>query len=202
MDKADASLAKTMQLQLNRLEQARLAEEAEREKRARAREELRDQRETEARERLLALQVEEAEAKARRDTVINRLLSALLVIVTGGLGTQYYLGTRHPSPQEQVAPVIKSVGKETAEVERRVEKAERKIEVLKDIAQEQQVQISDSTEYITQKIDAAHPRAAGKVDRPESVRKAKTKADAIKKARHESKKELFEDSADPFEGID
>jgi hypothetical protein len=152
--------------------------------------------------KLLSLQVQEAEAKAKRDAMMNKLLAALLAIATSGGGAGIYLASQKPTDEDrkrEAAPVVESFAKEADEVERRVEKNAKKIERLGEIAVEQQVQLSDGVQYIGDKIDAAHPRQRGDVEEPDSVKAAKRKAEKIKKRK--GAEELFRDEEDPFEGL-
>lgn len=155
---------------------------------------------------LLQLQVDQAEQQKNRQVLLNRLLAALVTIVTAAAGGGVYLGTRQNQNPQDAADTVQM--KEAVEaqgegIEKRIELNEKKVERLKDVALEQQVQLSDSTEYIIQKIDAAHPRSPD-IETPEaeSVEKAKKKADAIKRAKEREKKELFEEDVDPFAGLD
>lgn len=210
--KITRDVSQTMDLKLDELRRL----QAEYEKRQRREVEEAEQRVTKAAaerkqvqeeklDALFQLQVESAEARNKRQQLWNRLLATLVTVLTATAGGGIYLGTRRPTEEEkaeEAAPVIREVERESKEVEKRVEKAEQKIERLKDVALEQQVQISDSTEYIVEKIDAAHPKTADSVEKPESLKRAKTKADAIKRKRAAEKKVLFEEDTDPFAGID
>jgi hypothetical protein len=152
--------------------------------------------------RLLDLQVQEAQAKAKRDAMMNKLLAALLAIATSGGFGGFYLATQKPTDEErerEAAPVVETVAKKSNEVEARVEKAEKKIERLGEIAVEQQVQLSDGVQYIGDKIDAAHPRQRDEVAEPDSVKAAKRKADKFKQRK--GAKELFRDDGEIFSGL-
>jgi len=143
-------------------------------------------------ERLIRLQSEEAETRAERQQLWNKLLAALVAILTAAAGSGVWLGSQRPTEaqiKEETRPVVKAVTE-------RVDVAEVKIERLKDVALEQQVQIADSVEYIGAKIDAIAPRRSPKVDVPPSLKAAQKKAEAIKR-----QKTLFEE-ADPFAGLD
>lgn len=151
---------------------------------------------------LLQLQVQEAQAKQKRDAMLNKLLAALLAVATSGGGAGIYLASQKPTEEErqrEAAPVTEAVAKESNEVEARVQDAEKKIERLGEIAVEQQVQLSDGVQYIGDKIDAAHPRQRGDVEQPDSVKAAKRKADKIKQRK--GAEELFKDEDDPFAGL-
>ena len=157
-------------------------------------------------QRLQALQLEEAELVAKRQGLWNKLLAALVSLLTAVAAGGVYVGLRpQPVTEQEAKPVlekVEAVNRETsAEIEARVSKAEAKIERLKDVALEQQVQLSESTDYIVRKIDAAHPRTADAVQVPPSVKQAKDKADAIKREREQRSEEMFPET-DPFAGID
>jgi hypothetical protein len=155
--------------------------------------------------RLLDLQVQEAQAKAKRDAMMNKLLAALLAIATSGGGAGIYLASQKPTEEDrarEAAPVTDVVEQQSNEVEARVEDAEKKIERLGAIAVEQQVQLSDGVQYIGDKIDAAHPRQRDDVQQPDSVKAAKRKAEKIKQRK--GAEALFKDTSDPtdpFSGI-
>jgi hypothetical protein len=68
-----------------------------------------------------------------------------------------------------------------------------------------EVQVSDSTEYVVDKIDAAHPRkAVASVREPPTVEAARTKVEAIKDAHRIDELFKFDEDApdDPFAGIE
>lgn len=159
---------------------------------------------------LLQLQVDQAEQQKKRQELWNRLLAALVTLLTAAAGGGIYLGTRQPTPEEkteQARPVIERVEQEGAAIEKRIRANEKKVERLKDVALEQQVQISDEGEYTRDLIKAlartpSQAKALEEVDVPDSIPKAKKKADAIKRKKAEEKKALFEEDVDPFAGID
>ena len=155
---------------------------------------------------LLQLQVDQAEQQNNRQVLLNRLLAALVTIVTAAAGGGVYLGTRqnqNPQDAADTVQVKEAVEAQGEGIEKRIELNEKKVERLKDVALEQQVQLSDSTEYIIQKIDAAHPRSPDIASpEAESVEKAKKKAAAIKRSKERESKELFEENVDPFAGLD
>ncbi len=125
--------------------------------------------------------------------MFNRLLALLVAVLTAGATGGVYAWKQEPTAaqiQKDAAPVVKAV-------DHRVHIAEEKIEKLKEVALEQQVQIADSVTYISEKIDAISPRKTADVTMPESLKAAKRKANAIKR----SKSTLFEE-ADPFAEIE
>lgn len=70
-----------------------------------------------------------------------------------------------------------------------------KLSWLHERAEEQQVQISDSTEFLGDKLDAISTKAS-KVKKPKTLQQAKERADRIKAAKREE--ELFAGEKDPF----
>lgn len=84
-----------------------------------------------------------------------------------------------------------------ADLKARIEKNERRVSQIQRVVVETQIQVSDSTTYISKKIDAALPRAADKVDVPPSVRAAAVKVDEIK--RDETAADLFRSDPDPLD---
>lgn len=65
----------------------------------------------------------------------------------------------------------------------RINTNEAKIRGLGEAVVETQIQVSDGTDYLADKIDAAHPRTAAKVQAPATVVRAKAKVDELKKDR-------------------
>jgi exonuclease VII large subunit len=200
-----AELAELQRLQREAEERRKKEEEAQKQQQDKLANE-----QKEALSKLLQLQVEDAQERTKRQGLWTKILAAFATIVTALAAGGVYLGTQGPT-QEQVEeqaksasqPVVDQVDRKTAEIEHRVGTAEKKIERLKDIALEQQVQIADSTAYIVSKIDAALPKSAKSVPEPDSVRKAKLKAEAIKRAQESDSKVLFDPrSTDPFAGLD
>ena len=153
---------------------------------------------------LLQIQVETAEAGKARQVLFNRLLAALVTVMTAAAGGGIYFGTRTPTAEEAMvdqAPVLNRVSRESDQIERRVANNAAKIERLKDVAMEQQVQLSDSFEFVIQKLDTMSPRTADAVSRPPTLDEAKMKADAIKAQRKAQQRKAIESSADPFAGL-
>jgi len=78
---------------------------------------------------------------------------------------------------------------------------EKKAEILKNIALEIQVQVSEDGEYTRELIKAANPRLKTKdIQEPQSVREARRRAKAIKAAQ-DRRKENTRDIVDPFAGV-
>ncbi len=136
-------------------------------------------------EKLVSSQLRESQERARRDRTITKLAAfALAALVPGGAGSVWLL-SRSPSPDQikmQAKPVLDTVEASQRGVEKRLGDAEAKINRLGHAVVEQQVQVSDGFQYISDKIDAAHPRQKDAVDIGDypAVKAAKTKADAIK----------------------
>lgn len=148
---------------------------------------------------LLQQQVEEAEQKAERGRMVNKILTAVVALVGTAGGTGFYFTAQ--SSKEAAVEAAAAERASHAEpaalrsLDKRVNLTERKIERLGEIAVEQQVQLSDSIEYIGKKIDAAHPSQRDKVKEPESVKAAKTRASKIKMRKGANA--LFTDTQDP-----
>lgn len=156
-------------------------------------------------QQLLTAQVAEAHERIKKQSTLNKILAAVLVVLTGSGGAGVYFGTRVASVEqkaEDAAPVVKSVADGSRQIEARVDQAEKKIERLGEFAVDQQVQLSDSVEYLSEKIDAVNPKSAGKVLMPATVRAARMKADAIKRRRGESAVSPYTDPTDPFDGLE
>jgi len=195
----------TLEAKLSELRAYQEQMEAEKDKKRKEEEAARKKVQDDAVSQLLQLQVKEAEERAKRQGLWNKILAALAVILTGVAGTVGVVATRAPTPEQkeqEAAPVIERVEQEGAQIEKRIKANEDKVERLKDLALEQQVQISDSSEYIVKKIDAAHPRTADDVERPKTMDAANTKADAIKKKRASEQREAIEAEVDPFAGLE
>jgi hypothetical protein len=150
------------------------------------REEARKKREKKDAE-LLELQVSEARAREKRQKLTNKLLGALVVLA--GAVTTWFTALR-PAPDPEIRPedvqaTVKAQGFEEAG---RLNEVERQQSSLRDAVLDQQVQIAESVELITDKIDAAHPRTADKVDESkyEAVARAKKRAKKIREARGDS----------------
>ena len=200
----DMKLAEMRELH-NAAEERRVREEVAAEER----------REKEAKRRkeheasLLQMQVDEAEERAKRSKMQTKLLGFLVAAVTGGGGVGIWAAMQQPTDEQKAAeakPVTETVTREADDIDERVDKVERKTEILKDLAQEQQIQIVDDGKYTRDLIRAAHPRAKDafdEVDVPDSVPKAAAKAEAVKRAKQKAQEELFdEDAADPFAALD
>ena len=89
-------------------------------------------------------------------------------------------------------------------LEQRVDTGDKKFRAVGKALIRTEVQVSDSTEYIVDKIDAAHPRKAKATKEPESVEAARTKVEAIKNKSRIDELFQFDEEApdDPFAGIE
>ena len=156
-----------------------------------------------ARSSLLNLQVQEAESRAKRQKLLNKLVAALVFVVTSSSASGVYYVATGANMDEVTSQEVEAKKALTKALDRRVDKVEKRTVVLKDMALEQQVQISEDGEYTRDLIRAAHPRMnEDQIDIPESVPKAKKKSEAIKRAKKEARKEMFDEkSVDPFAGI-
>jgi len=153
---------------------------------------------------LLNVQSQESVERIKRQKLWNRILAIGISVLTvgGGVLISYFQSSSKLESEKQSQDIVQSVQSEISEMESRVDTTEKKIGRLGEIAIEQQVQLADSIEYIGDKIDAAHPRQAGDVQPPPSVRRAKEKSESIKLQRGVEK--LFnheDDPTNPFAGL-
>jgi hypothetical protein len=124
-------------------------------------------------------------AKTRR-----KLLTwvAGMVATLGGGSFAGYEVLKAPAPLEVVpADVEATVIEHSDALDARVEHVEEDISDLREAAIEQQIQIVDGIEFISEKIDAAHPDEADAVAAPASLLKARRKT-----ARAKAERELFD----------
>lgn len=141
-------------------------------------------------------------AEDRRKFLLRFVLgpSGLIAALTGAM-VAYVQANQPPEPTpaeqvEKVEQVGSKVETRVTELDQHLKRNDKKIERTVDILLDQQVQISDSTDYIVNKIDAAHPRAANKTEEPASFAAGRKKAKAIKRAREVE--ESTYDPADPL----
>lgn len=156
---------------------------------------------------LLQLQVADAEMKAKRDKMMNRLLSALLGVATVGSGGGIWAAVRDPTPEvvkEATEPVKQAIDQKLDQIDRRSSTNVDKVNRLRDEIQDQQIQMSDGFDVTFKKIDALESRkkSASSVPIPNSLTDGKTKADAIRSARAKDNANKTEEQlADPFFGL-
>lgn len=150
-------------------------------------------------EQLLEYQAEEAKEKAKSRKLRNQLLAALIAVITTGGGTGAYMAAQ-PGPQRVEPKEVKEAVVEADRADkRRMDVVESKVERLGSAQVEGQIAQSAGVEYIANKIDAASPKAADKVDEPPEVEAARIRADAIKKKKR--KAEVLGTKYDPFEDL-
>lgn len=152
---------------------------------------------------LLALQIEAADAKVTRQKFINRLLIAVVTVFAGaGTSGAYYVAQPATAEEkkEEAKPVLDVIEKGDTSLETQIKLNTTRAERLRDLALEQQVQISDNGDYTRLLIRAAHPKLdESSIVVPSSIPKARKKAKAIKRAR---KQLLDPKEADPFADIE
>lgn len=151
------------------------------------------------------LQEEEARERNERSKLQTRLLGLVIAILGSGGGVIAWSNAQYPTREEQTkevaAPIVEAVKTKTRDVESRVSTLEKKAEILKNIALEIQVQVSEDGEYTRELIKAANPRLKNKdIQEPQSVREARRRAKAIKAAQ-DRRKENTRDMVDPFAGV-
>ena len=151
------------------------------------------------------LQEEEARERNERSKLQTRLLGLVIAILGSGGGVIAWSNAQYPTREEQTkevaAPIVEAVKTKTRDVESRVSTLEKKAEILKNIALEIQVQVSEDGEYTRELIKAANPRLKTKdIQEPQSVREARRRAKAIKAAQ-DRRKENTRDIVDPFAGV-
>lgn len=143
---------------------------------------------------------------------LGGILGGILAVAGGGTG--YWVKTAPPAPEKVEASDVKdAVAESKTELELiikgdplnpkdtgilgKVDGNIEKLDWLHERAEEQQVQISDSTEFLGDKLDAISAKAS-KVKKPPTLEQAKDRADRIKAAKREEA--LFEGEKDPFKG--
>ena len=126
-------------------------------------------------------------------------MAALIAIIVPAGGTGAYMAAQ-PEPVKVEPKEVKTAVEDASTAsERRFMAAEEKIERLGTASVNSQVVQSAGVEYIVDKIDAASPRAADKVDEPPEVEAARIRATAIKKKKR--KAEVLGTKYDPFEDL-
>lgn len=138
---------------------------------------------------ILNSQVTELEdRKKSRAWVMKYILAPLAVVLAGG-GTVGYLQVSGAPTKVQPADVREDVKRESealeksiSELEKRVSRGDRIHERMVKIQLDQQVELSESVQYLGAKIDRISSRATT-IDAPASVLEGRRKADAIKASR-------------------
>lgn len=147
-------------------------------------------------DRLLELQQEAEEQRIRSSKNLNRILAALVTILTAAGGSGAYIAAQ-PEPAKVEPKEVKATVEANSRAQvQRIEAVEGKVEQLGTAAVESQVQQSAGVEYIVEKIDKAHPRSAEAVDEPEAVEEARIRAEAIQKKKRKAK--VLGTKYDPF----
>jgi len=151
------------------------------------------------------LQEQEARERNERSKLQTRLIGLVIAMLGSGGGAIAWSNAQYPTREEQTkevaAPIVETVRTKTKDVESRVSTLERKVEILKNIALDIQVQVSEDGEYTRKLIKAANPRLKSKdIVEPESVREARKKAKMIKESASR-RKEDTRSIVDPFAGV-
>lgn len=161
-------------------------------------------------QKLITAQLDAELAKTSRDKTLTKIFGAVLTVVLGGGSTVGYFALQAPSAEQakkEAAPVIEAANAGDAAVEVRLGKQEQKTEILKEMALESIVQVSDDGKYTRDLIRAgATERELKKLEAvavPTTIAPAAAKSKAIKKAKQDKAEKLFdaEKSVDPFEGL-
>ena len=134
---------------------------------------------------------------------INRLLKIVVLVVSAGTTGGVYLGLERPAQTQEITADLQQ---DFTDLEGRVGKAEKKISKHKDLAVEQQVQISDDGDYTRSMIRALAGKrqeaALDAIEEPPTVEAARRKADAIKRVKAAREEKLFDEDVDPFSDLD
>lgn len=198
------SLAHQFKLDISKLEEIRAQRERERQE-----EHERKSREHQAKlDAMLELQVKEAEERQKRREFWMRFVlgpTGVLSVVVGGIVA--YLQATKPelTPEEkakaavQAGDVVEKVEQEGEQIEQRFQKIEASTKLQARELVQQKVQISDGFEHIGKKIDAAHPRQADEVEKPDSLDSLKKRVDKIKES--EVGKKLLKDEEDELDPL-
>lgn len=120
---------------------------------------------------------------------------AVGLVITGALSGGGYYGVVRPqlSPRVEASDVQETVETRSTDLDAavrqqsgRVDTVEKKVDRLENIAVEQQIQLVDGVQYLGEKIDAIDRRAA-RVEEPETLKAAKSKAQ-----RERARRDLFD----------
>jgi len=194
-----ASLSTTLTKQMEEFRQERAAwetrnaqdEATKREDEAKA---MRDKYEA-----LIEIQTKEAEERSESRKLRNRLLGAVIAILTAAGGTGGYFAVQPSPARVDGKDVQDTVVWKAAAIQTRVEDVEDKVERLGTAQVDVQIQQAEGVSYIVDKIDAAHPRTAAQTTEPEAVEKARIRATDIQKKRRTS--EILGGKYDPFDDL-
>jgi hypothetical protein len=149
-------------------------------------------------DQLLDLQIKDAGERQKAAKLRNRLLGALIALLTTAGGSGAYIAAAAPQKVEpkEVKAAVESA-KDASEI--RFKEAEKKIERLGTAQVASQVAQSAGVEYIADKIDAAHPKVAGVTKEPPEVEAARVRSEGIRKKKRRA--ELLGAHYDPFEDL-
>lgn len=142
-----------------------------------------------------------AEKAKMRDFVMKKILAPIAAIVAAIAAIYVGTGSKIPDVKtrdvkDQVEASAKSLDSRMEKLEERIEDNDKIHERMVEIQLDQQVEMSESTEYLSKKIEAISSRAeAVEVAAYPAVSAGQKKAEAIKKARSKAPKY---DPADPL----
>lgn len=189
--------------QIDRLTSQFSAEISQLQKLQEAAEAARDKRNRETQDQLATILMADAAEKTKRGKLWTQILTTVAgLIVTFATFVTYKLATYSPAEQQVKDAVDKVEASSTAvidvrgridAVESRLDKGDQIHERIVDIQLRQQVQMTDTTDYLSDKIDKINPRART-VAEPPSVTAGRKIADDIKKKTHKPQY----DPADPL----
>lgn len=155
-----------------------------------------DTRTTEALIReLINEQVKSQQVRTKNREFIKKwVLGPLATLLAGAAGLLGYVQSNKPDPTvaegveqaRETEAMENAVSTPMVELERKQALTDTKIDRIVEIQLDQQVQLSETTDYIVDKIDHISPRARS-VQEPESVQEGRAKANAIKAAREGGK---------------
>jgi hypothetical protein len=195
----ETNLSSTMTRQLEEFRKERAAWEQQKA------EEEAEKREQEAKamrekyEKLIEIQTQEAEERSESRKLRNKLLGAVIAILTAAGGTGGYFAVQ-PEPQRvETKEVQETVVSKTGAIESRVGKLEGKMERVGSAQVDSQIQQAEGVAYIVDKIDTAHPRSADKVDEPKVVEEARIRSTEIQKKKRRA--EVLGEKYDAFEDL-
>ncbi len=192
----ESRLSTTMTTQWTEFQKERRQWEEEKDAaRERRREELAD-KERAKYDQLLDLQIEDADERQKAAKLRNKLLAALIALLTTAGGWGGYMVVQPAESKVESKEVKDAVVDAKDASEKRFLDAEGKIERLGTAQVHSQVAQSAGVKYIVDKIDAASPRAKGKIKEPHEVEAARIRADDIIKKKRRA--ELLGTKYDPF----
>lgn len=147
--------------------------------------------------RVMALEIEERqEGRERRAKMLTRyVLPAVLAVATGG-GIGGYRLSQGPSDAATAAGVIGDALEEQSGVDTvRAKELEERVQVLGERSVAHEVLVTESVQYLGEKIDKLGPRQAGAVAKPSSLVAAEKRVEKIKRAK--AVDEIFAETDSP-----